>query len=343
MPNAISFNNYFGLTELTNEIQFIPNQWSRISELGIFTPRGTPQDSVTIDRVDGTLNVLNAAQRGGQPAYGKNEIVKTYSYPLAFYSLNDRVGPSDVQGRRRPGSAAGTDMVDEAVGRKLSTLRKSHAQTHEYMMMSALKGQVVSPDGTVFADLYSDFGFTQKVIDFLLGTSTTDVDAKIRELIRHIEDNSYAGGSVGGIRVLVSQEFFDKLISHESIREAYLYFQAANQAGGGQPLRDDLRRSFSHQGVVFEEYRGSVVKMDGATERFIDADDGYAFPTGVEDMFEIWQGPAHHINYANTVGEELYSWSVLQPDGSGIELYSQSAPLPLCRRPQALVKVTTSN
>lgn len=343
MSNAISFANYNELTELTNEIQFVPNKWSRLQEMGLFTPRGTAQTSITMDLVEGSLSVLDHAQRGAEAQYGRDDVTKTLSYPTAFFPVNDFVGAGDVQGQRRAGSADQTDPVDAAVAKKLQKLRMAHSQTAEYLMMSAIKGQVASPDGTVFADLYADFNFTQKEIDFLLGTAGTDVDSKIRELIRHIEDNAFNGSSIGGIRVLVSQEFFDKLISHANIHDAYLYYQAANQVGGAQPLRDDMRRSFAHQGVVFEEYRASVTKSDGTVERFIAPNQGYAFPTGIEDMFEYWHAPAHHINYVNTIGEEVYAWSVPMRDGSGIEIYSQSAGLPLCRRPQAIVKVLSSN
>ena len=343
MTNVISLGDFNQFTDLTDAIQFVPNKWTRIGDMGLFTPRGTSQLSVTFDRVDGVLSALEARQRGVNPQYGSNEIVKTLSYATAYFPANDKVAPEDIQGRRRPGSATETDMVTEAVQRKLENLRMAHAQTREFMEMQALKGLVKSPDGTVFADLYTDFGFTEKVIDFLLGTATTDVDSKIRELIRHIEDNAFSGGSIGGIRVLVSQEFFDKLITHATIRDAYINYQNSNQIGGGQVLRDDLRRSFIHQGVTFEEYRGSITKLDGTVERMITAQEGHAFPTGIEGMFETWFSPAHHMDFVNTIGEEVYAFSVPARDGSGIEIFSQSSPLPLCKRPQALVKVLTSN
>jgi len=342
MSNVITLGDFNKFTDLTDEIQFVPNKWTRIGDLGLFTPRGTSQLSVTFDRVEGQLSALEARQRGVNPQYGSNEIVKTMSYATYFYPANDKVAPEDIQGRRRPGSANETDMVSEAVMRKLENLRKSHAQTREYMEVQAIKGNIQTPGG-VATSLHTDFGFTLKSVDFLLGTTTTDIDAKIREVIRHIEDNVFSGGSIGGIRIMVSQEFFDALIAHDKIREAYLHYQANNQVGGGQVLRDDLRREFRHQGVIFEEYRGSITLLDGTVERMIAASEGHAFPTGVDGMFETWFSPAHHMDYVNTVGEEVYSWSIPAPDGSGIEVFSQSAPLALCKRPQALVKVLTSN
>lgn len=340
MSNVPTLGDFNKFMDLTDEIQFVPNQWGRIGEMGLFAPRGTTQLSVTFDRTDNTLSVLNDKQRGSAPQYGKNEDRKTYSYPTFFFPANDKVAPEDIQGRRRAGSASETDMVSEAVARKLNNLRRAHAQTREYIEMQALKGLIAAPNtGATAANLYSDFGFgAQAEFDFLLGTGGTDVNGVIREMVRHIEDNVFSGGSIGDIRVLVSSEFFDALISHDAIKEAYQYYQA-----GAQPLREDLRRDFRHQGVIFEEYRASVNLMDGTPERFIDANEGYAFPTGVDGMFETWFSPAHHMDYVNTIGEELYAWSVPADDGSGIEIYSQSSAVALCRRPQAVVKVLTSN
>lgn len=345
MSNIVTLGDYNKFTDLTDAVQYIPNKWGRIGEMGLFTPRGTPQLSVTFDRVDNTLTALDAVTRGTKPQYGGNEVVKTYSYATAFFAANDRVDPADVQGRRRPGSAADTDTVTEAVARKLENLRRAHAITREYMEMQAIKGLVKSPNGVTFANLYTDFDFNEKQVDFLLGTNSTDVDGKIREVVRHIEDNSFNGGSMTGIeiRILVSQAFFDKLIAHDNVREAYMYYQATNQMSGAQPLRDDMRRTFRHQGVVFEEYRASIKKMNGTSEVFITANEGHAFPVGVDGMFETWFSPAHHMDYVNTIGEELYAWSLPERDGSGLEIFSQSSIIPLCKSPQALVKVKTSN
>lgn len=339
MAQAISFDNYNELTHMTDEIQFIPNSWSRLDELGIFTAIGIQSTSVTIDMVKGQLNVLNDMARGQGAQYGADEVEKTLSYPTAFFPANDFVSPSDIQNKRRSGSADANDAVDTAVARKLSTLRKSHALTKEFMMFSALKGELNTPTGKSLGNLYTDFGVTQKVIEFALDVDTTDVNSKIRELIRHIEDNAYTGSSVGGIRILVDASFFDQLISHPEIENAYLYFQAANQENSGQVMRDDLRRAFKHQGVTFEEYRGKYQTTDGTVTPFLEADSGLAFPTGVEDMFEIYFSPAHHIDYVNTAGEEVYAWSVPMRDGSGIEIFSQSSSVAINRRPQAVVKV----
>lgn len=355
MTNFVLSDNYHGLTDLTSEILYIPNQWGRINQMGLFENEGVTNTSVTFDRVDDTLTLLDSSNRGARKqTVGKNEKVQTYAFPISFYEHNDRVTPQDVQGRRRPGSTGEMDQVAIAVSRKLEAARRKHLITHEFMKMSALKGTVVSPNGTTFADLFTTYGYTQKTIDFVLGTSTTDVDAKIRELIRYIEDNSFSGMVAGNVHVFVSQEFFDKLVAHPKIREAYLNYQQTNQINNAQVARDDMIngavnnstiRQFTHMGVTFEEYRASYTKTDGTTERLIAAGDGHAFPlTGAgSEMFKNYLAPADHMDFVGTIGEEMYAWSFPDERGRFLDIDTQSAILPLVRRPQVLVRVFSSN
>lgn len=355
MVNFVLPDNYYGLTDLTSEVLYIPNQWGRLNQMGLFENEGVTNTSVTFDRVDETLTLLEASNRGSRKGtVGSNESVQTLAFPISFFEHSDRVTAADVQGRRRPGSTGEMDQVAIAVGRKLEAARRKHAITHEFMKFSALKGTVVSPDGRTYADLFTSYGFTQEVIDFTLGTTTTDVDGKIRQLIRFVEDNSFSGMVAGNVHVFVSQEFFDKLIAHPKIREAYLNYAQTNQINNAQVNRDDMIngaannstiRQFTHMGVTFEEYRASYKKVDGTTVRLIAAGEGHAFPlTGAgSEMYKNYLAPADKMSLVGTLGEEMYAWSYADDRDDYLDIESQSAILPIVRRPQVLVKVITSN
>ncbi|CAK0746876.1 hypothetical protein WCLP8_1750015 [uncultured Gammaproteobacteria bacterium] len=96
--------------------------------------------------------------------------------------------PADVQGRRAPGQI-GPDSMTMAYQRKVEAGRRKFALTLEYLRMGALKGIIVGGSGKTLYNLYTTFGITQKSVDFALGTDSTDIDAKINEVLRHIEDN----------------------------------------------------------------------------------------------------------------------------------------------------------
>ncbi len=72
---------------------------------------------------------------------------------------------------------------------------------------------------------------------------------------------------------------------------------------------------------------------------FIEDDTGYIFPTNVEDMFRVYYAPANHIDYVQTRGQELYTWQYNHEEGEWAKIKSESNPLPINTKPQAVVKI----
>jgi len=212
--------------------------------------------------------------------------------------------------------------------------------TVEYMSMGALKGLVLDGAGETMIDLFTYFGITQKVIDFVLGTSTTDITGKINELKRHVETSLASGGQFGQIHVWCSPEFWDKFTSHAKVETAYSNF--ANNGGAKNILRDDMRTGFVFQDVVFSEYNASVATKAGNV-KFITDGDARGFPTGVPELFKVFYAPANKFAHVNTPGRPVYTWEYRQQDDSRIDLESQSSHVPICTRPQVLIRCHSSN
>lgn len=348
MPTTRDFQNPYTLTDLTNEIQMIPNTWGLVSQMGIFSDVGVTQNSVTLDKVNNTLTLINDSRRGTRHnQVGANETVETYSFAIPHFAIQDRIEPKDIQGRRRPGSTGEADTLALARMRKLERMQKQIGITKEYLAVQGLKGRLVTPAGNLVADFYNEFGVTQKVVDFTLGTATTKVGDKINEVIAHVQDNIMSGDIVNDIVVFCSPEFFQKLVTHSKVEAAYAQYLNANQANGVQVLRDrlgsGLYRTFNHQGLTFIEYRGKYAKVDGTTEDLIGANDAYAVPMDVTEMFEAYNGPADHLDYLNTIGESMYAWEYTDPRGFYHEIFAEFNTLHLNRRPAAVVRCTTSN
>ena len=75
------------------------------------------------------------------------------------------------------------------MNRKLLLTRRKHAQTREYMEMNALRGIVKDGAGTTLYNYFAEFGLAQISVDFVRGTAGTNVQGKVREVLRAIEDN----------------------------------------------------------------------------------------------------------------------------------------------------------
>ena len=86
---------------------------------------------------------------------------------------------------------------------------------------------------------------------------------------------------------------------------------------------------------MWREYRGSVGGIS-----FIGDDDAYLVPTGIADMFITRFAPADYMETVNTMGLPYYAKQEPMRMNKGIELETQSNPISLCTRPDAIVKLT---
>lgn len=338
MSQVRSFDRPFELTDYTEELNMIPNTWGLINDLGIFRKESVAQHSITIESNSGTLGIITDQVRGAKNLVNQDTVRNLRSFPIPHFPLDDYITPQDIQGKRAYGKADQAETEADVIARKLLRIRNSHAVTLEVARAQALTaGTIYAPNGTVSGNYFTDFGITQKSIDFVLGTGTTEILAKQEEGIAHIQDNVLTGETVSEVVVLTSPEFFAKLIAHATVKEAYKYYSSTQE-----PLRarlgTGLYRRFVHGGVTYIEYRGSY---NGT--RLIPVGEAYMIPVGTNDVFISYFSPANKFDFVNTLGEEAYAFTMRDPSGEKITIQTESNNLHLVRRPQVIVKCTTSN
>jgi hypothetical protein len=333
-----SFEKPFELVDYTQELLLVPNQWGLLNELGIFSEESVSQHSVTVESSEGTLGLITDKVRGERNNVNKSDTRSLRSFPIPHFPADDAVKPEDVQGKRAYGSPDAAETEAAVIARKLERIRMNHAVTLEAARAFAItQGAIYAPNGTVAGSFYTDFGITRKSIDFVLGTSTTDLTAKSEEGIAHIQDNIQSGEVVSNIIVLCSPAFFGKLINHPTIKDAYRYY-ASTQEPLRQRLGSGLYRRFVHSGIEYIEYRGSY---NGTA--LIPAGEAYMLPQGTSDMFKTYFSPANKFSHVNTLGEQAYVFTYRNPTDSEILIQSESNHLNLVRRPQAVVQLVSSN
>jgi hypothetical protein len=338
MAQVRSFEKPFELVDYTEELLLVPNQWGLINELGVFRNEGVAQHSITVESTQGTLGLVTDKVRGERNNVNKDDTRALRSFAIPHFPLDDAIKPEDVQGKRAYGSADQAETEAAVIARKLERIRMSHAATLEAARAYAITtGAIYAPNGTVAGNFYTDFGVTRKEIDFALGTTTTDVLAKSEEAIAHIQDNILTGETVSNVTVICSPAFFAKLITQAGVKEAYKYY-SSTQEPLRQRLTSGLHRRFVHGGVEYIEYRGSY---NGSA--LIPAGDAYAMPLGTSDMFITYFSPANKFSHVNTIGEEAYAFTYRDPKDAEVQIQTESNFLNLVRRPQALVRLYTSN
>jgi hypothetical protein len=338
MATVRSFEKPFELVDYTEELNLIPNTWGLINELGIFRNESVSQHSITIESKSGTLSAITDQVRGARNPMGKDDVSALRSFAIPHFPHDDYVTPQDVQGKRAYGTADAAAQEATVVANKLARIRQNHAVTLEVARAYAItNGAIYAPNGTVVGNYYTEFGVTRKEIDFVLGTTTTEVTAKNEEAIAHIQDNILSGESVSNIICLCSPTFFAKLITQAGVKDAYKYYSSTQE-----PLRQRLGsgvfRRFVHGSIEYIEYRGSY---NGTP--LIPAGDAYFIPMGTNDTFISYFSPANKFAFVNTLGEQAYVFSYRGPDDEKITLQSESNALHLLRRPQVVVRAFSSN
>ncbi|ARU01864.1 major capsid protein [Yoonia vestfoldensis] len=328
----------YSLAEMTQAINILPNLYTRLGQLGLFRFQGVTQRSVVIEQREGVLSLLPSVPLGAPATLGTREMRSMRSFSLPWIPHDDIILPGDIQGVPALGMSDMADPLTEVMTEKLTVMRRKHAQTREYMEMNALRGIVKDGAGSTLYDYFAEFGLEQISVDFAFGTAGSNIQAKIRTVLRAIEDN-LMGETMSTAHALVSSEFFDKLISHPKTEDAYKFFSAS----GGQPLRDDMRRAFPFGGLLFEEYNGRAPLSNGTTERFIGVGEGIAFPLGTFDTFTTYGGPANLLEAANTVGLPLYARQQVDAKGRWIDLMTEASILPVNKRPRLAIRLMSSN
>lgn len=335
MPMITPFD-VFSVTEISEAINVIPNNYGRLNEMGLLPVKGVALSEIAVEEKNGVLAMIPTEQLGGPGVVGNigKRKVRTFKIPKLIY--DEHVTPQEVA-NVRAAFGSGPEVLADVLNEKLETARMKHDITLEHLRVGAIKGNILDADGTtVIYDLYSEFGITEKVVDFVLGTAGTDVPAKCREVVRHIEDN-LLGEVMSGVRCLVSPEFYDGLVAHDSVKEIYLNWSAAQERLGG-----DLRSGFTVGGITFEEYRGNATGTSGNV-KFIPAGDGRAFPVGTTQTFRSFVGPGDFNDTIGKLGQLYYARTEPSKHGRGYDVHTQSNPLPMCMRPAVLVRVHSSN
>ena len=190
--NAIIRNPFdaggYSLAEMTQAINILPNLYTRLGEIGLFSFEGITQRSVIIEQFDGALNVLPSVPLGAPATVATRQGRSMRSFGLPWIPHDDVILASDIQGVPAFGGSE-NEQLATVMMRKLTLMRRKHAQTREYMEMNALRGIVKDGAGTTLYNYFTEFGLAQISVDFLLGTATTIVQAKVRDAIRAVEDN----------------------------------------------------------------------------------------------------------------------------------------------------------
>lgn len=333
-----SFSDNFAVTDYTQELKLVPNSWTLIGDAGLFENEFLTQRTVSFEEQNGTLGLVQDIAWGAKPQTMDGEVRKLHSYNIGRRALVDQLTPEDLQGKSAYGNLSAVDTEAAALMRKMEKVRKSFDVMHEVSRFKTIVNLQAYYPGTsgISHDFATDFGVTRKTVDFALNSGSTDVIAKVEEVIAHIQDNMFSDSMASGVTAYCSPEFFAALIGHAKVTAAYTYYASTQE-----PMRNrlggmGLYRTFVYQNVTFIEVRTSLGGV-----RLVPAKEAYFIPTGVSGLFKSFYAPVAKMEFVNTVAQEMYMFTYRDPRGSGIDIEAESNYLDVCLRPALVVKATT--
>jgi Phage major capsid protein E len=337
-----SYTNAFEVVDYTQELQLIPNSWTLLNDSNVFSEEFLSTHTVTFEEQNQTIGLIGDQFRGAKPQANKDDNRKIRSYPVAHFPIVDAVKPEDIQGRRAYGATDMAETEAAVLARKMQRIRRNMDITLEVSRFSTMAtGSLYAPNGTISGNLYTDFGITQTVVDFTLGTTTADLVGKVETVIAAMQDTANTGDVITGVIAYCSPEFFGRFISHPKITDAYKYFSATegqminrNRAGGN----NGLYREFQYAGIRFVEVRTVL-----AGQRLVPVGDVIFIPTGTTDTFVSYFSPANRMDFVNTVAERGYLWTYRDPKGGGIDIDGEFNVTSIVRRPQLVIRGMSSN
>lgn len=236
---------------------------------------------------------------------------------------------------RAYGSAVQLEQMKARIAREMRDMRNECDRTLEFWASRCIKGKIYDSDlSTVLVDYNFDSDHNVTLTDLFWGDSDGNPVADIRTWKRLIEDDSthpithwhaFCGFNV--MNTLLKNSYVQELIKYQK---------------GVEVL--DTGRIASLVGVEIEEYNGSFIDDSGTRQRFIDEDEFILIGEG-EDVFDCPYAAIADDECPSGIGNVdingkgmLFfsnSWPIRDPSGRWIKI--ETRPLPVLRRPSAIV------
>lgn len=327
---TIFLNDAFRAATLTTALNRRPHKPGFLGSLGIFEPKPVSTITIGIESQGDSLALIQTSERGAPLKEADNGKRDIRDFRTVRIAKSNTLHAHEIQGIRAFGTTSELQQVQTEVARRLGGLQDDIDLTTEHMMLGAIQGIVLDADGSVIRNWYTEFGIAQPAeVDFELDDADTDVRGKCATVLRAAQ-RSAAGGWLPGtqLHALAGDDFFDKLIAHDHVRDTYLNQQAA------AALRDPLAfESVRFGGITFHNYRGtddnSTVAVGTGVCKF--------FPVGGRDVFQVAQSPAETFDFVNTPGQPSYAMLIPDRDRNAwIKPEVYSYPLHVCTRPGML-------
>ena len=333
-------NDAFSVTSLTDamrEVKYVP---SYVGSLGLFESTSVDTLSIAIEKdADNIFKLIPSSPRGGPGAtIGKNR-GSLRNLTIPHFQTDDAINADEVQGLRAFGTERQLVSIASKIDQRARIHRQSFELTEEYHRLAVItKGQLLDADGSVMYNYFTEMGESQPAeVDWDLDNASPTAGAlrqKATDMARAM------GATLDGLPMttivgICGNAFFDDLVRHKEVMDAYQGWQGALQlhrptVGFNNPQGGAWAR-FPLFDIEFVNYRGGL-------NVGVDTDKCYFVPMGVPNLFRTVYAPADYLETVNTPGQPMYAKQYVAPNGKRVELEFQSNVLHYVTRPRVLMR-----
>lgn len=334
-----SYSSPFEVIDYTQELILVPDTFHLLGDDRLFKDESYSQNTVSFEVRESSFTLIEDRVRGTRPQANADDLRSIKAYHIPHFPNVDAIYPSDVQGKRAYGSDR-PETEAAVMARKIERMRKSYDQTLELARWKTLStGRAYAPNNTIAADFYADMGVARQNFSFSFNNATADIAGEVEAVIAYLQDTAYNGDQITEVRAYCSPEFFNGLIKHPKVQMAYTYYASTSKGqeiqrfrAGQDGRRLNLHRYFEYQGVLFIEVRNQI-----KGERVVPSGEAIFVPSGIEDAFVTYYGPANRFGYENTIAERFYMWAFRDPRLTEITIEAESNFINVLRRPDLVV------
>lgn len=342
MPTVIDYLSApeFAPDQLTESINVPAYETGRPAQLGIFTDEPIATTYVRIGVTEDEITIIPSRERGGESNLNMGGDRQAVPIDIPHFPLDDKITPSDLQNVLNWGEERVFQTLAGVYNRKLGTIRSKHEATWNFLDWGALNGLILDAEGKILLDLYDRFDLTQHVVNFALDIAGTDIASKNREAKAYLRRELRGAASRGTI-VLAGTDFFDRYTKHPDVRESL----KAYAGGTPNPARDDVEDTFSFAGFkmerIDEEFQIRQPNGTFLTKEAVADDEAILVPLGTS-YFKRYNAPPDTITDANVApnpDDKIFVSTEMLKHNKGQDIHTESNLLPICTRPQVMIKL----
>lgn len=299
--------------------------------LKMFDVESVESRTVHLIKSGSTLQVLMPGEIGNNPNVDSPDSEEGVPVTLIRYPFENKVLPKDLE---RIGSLKDKKIkareLAVVVKQRMGRHRDNHRYTALFTCYTALKGIIKDKKGNEKVNLFTLLGVKQKKLDFKLGTKTTDIPQMLQAYAKQTKQiaKSLGHSTLKGIDVRWGQSMIERLLAHDSVKEFY-----------GDEEHAKLRVKFADD--------PSSINMCGI--RFVTdeadevAEEGAGYPVGVHGLWAMLRAPADVMSGSSANKRECHITKEPLRHDEGLEIRSRSIYLPICRAPQLLCALYSSD